>query len=670
MPANQSLLVGATGNLTVSLTAPAGAGGVVVTLASDDTDVATVPASVTVAEGALSAVFQVTAGAIAGTAQITATAAGYTSANANVTVSLRSMSIAVSSPLVGVGRSIGGSVTLAAAAPAGGVTVNLSSSAPGNASVAPASVFIAAGGTSAAFTVTGVALGSATIEATSAGYTPATVGVTTSSQTVNIGVVPVVGPGQSASLPISLSTPAVGDVVISFSIANPAIATINPLTVTIPNGQVLPPANPQVTGVALGATTVTATAAGYAPETRAVTVALTLTFQALPATIVVANGETENVSLTLSAPAVPGGFTVNLSSDNPAVASVPATITFSAGQTVVQVPVTGAGAGSTTIRASAPGVPEVSKAIQVIDLGSVLFAVPSLRTGRDLQTSVSVRLQSVPPAAVDLTLSVPAGSGVLLSSDPLVAGTETLVIPGVANALNRTVYVQGTAVGSTTVTASAPGYANGLLPVTVSPSGFVFTGLGSPITVDAFAANQNYVMRLGILNDDGSYFTFDSVRGGASIPVVVTSSNAAAGTIVNSPVTFTSNVSFVNAIFDPVALGSTVVAITQPAGYTATTTASTTARTQFTVNVEGSAVLFAVPSLRTGRDLQTSVSVRLQSVPPAAVDLTLSVPAGSGVLLSSDPLVAGTETLVIPGVANDAEPARSTCRARRWGRRR
>ena len=117
-----------------------------------------------------------------------------------------------------------------------------------------------------------------------------------------------------------------------------------------------------------------------------------------------------------------------------------------------------------------------------------------------------------------------------------------------------------------TVTASAPGYANGLVAGDGEPVGLRVHRLSNPITVDAFAANQNYVMRLGILNDDGSYFTFDSVRGGASIPVVVTSSNAAAGTIVNSPVMFTSNVSFVNAIFDPVALGSTVVAITQPAG--------------------------------------------------------------------------------------------------------
>ncbi|MFO7691393.1 MAG: Calx-beta domain-containing protein [Cryobacterium sp.] len=649
-PANQSLLVGATGNLTVSIPAPAGAGGVVVTLASDDTDVATVPASVTIAAGASSAAFQVTAGATAGTAQITATAAGYTAANANVTVSLRTLSIAVSSPIVGVGRSIAGTVTLGAAAPAGGVTVNLSSSATGIATVAPVSVFIAAGGTSAAFTVSGVAIGAATLEAAAAGYTPATVGVSVSNQTVNIGVVPVVGPGQSASLPISLSTPAVGDVVISLSIADPATATINPLTVTIPNGQSLPPANPQVTGVALGTTMVTATAAGYAPETRAVTVALTLTFQAAPATIEIPVGGVQNVALNLSAPANVGGLTVNLSSDNASVATVPATVTFPAGQTLIQVPVTGVGVGGTTIRASAAGVPEATKAVSVFSLGNVIFTVDTLSVGKDLQQSVSVRLQNAPPSPVDLTLSVPAGSGVLLSSIATAAGAETLVIPAVANTTNRTVYVQGTAIGAPAVTASAPGFADDTLSVNVTPSGFAFYNTSDPTSVDVFAANQNYQVWSVRLNEAGVLQTWQPTRGGVTFNVPVTSSSPATGTIVTSPLEFTGNTDFVNAQFDPVAAGSTVLAVVQPAGFTATSTASSSARTQFTVNVVGSTVLFSVASVTVGKDLQQTVSVRLQNAPPSPVDLTLSVPAGSGVLLSSNATAAGAETLVIPAV--------------------
>ena len=287
---------------------------------------------------------------------------------------------------------------------------------------------------------------------------------------------------------------------------------------------------------------------------------------------------------------------------------------------------------------------------------SVLFAVASVTVGKDLQQSVTVRLQSAPPAPVDLTLSVPAGSGVLLSSNATAAGAETLVIPAVADAANRTVYVQGTALGAVTVTASAPGYA-GTLPVTVTPSGFVFYQTSDPETVDAFAPNQNYRVYAARLNDAGAWQAFQETRGGATFNVPVTSSNTAVGTIVTSPLVFTGNTSFVNATFDPITNGSTNLAITQPAGFTATTTASSVARTQFTANVVGSSVFFngaASTTISVGRNLQQNVSVRLQSAPPAPVDLTLSVPAGSGVLLSSSATAAGAETLVIPAVADAA----------------
>src|SRR5437588_3903910 len=62
----------ALGSVTLSGAAPAG--GVTVTLSSDHTDVATVPASVTLAEGASSAQFTVHGGAVTATASATITA--------------------------------------------------------------------------------------------------------------------------------------------------------------------------------------------------------------------------------------------------------------------------------------------------------------------------------------------------------------------------------------------------------------------------------------------------------------------------------------------------------------------------------------------------------------------------------------------------------------------
>jgi hypothetical protein len=144
----------------------------------------------------------------------------------------------------------------------------------------------------------------------------------------------------------------------------------------------------------------------------------------------------------------------------------------------------------------------------------------------------------------------------------------------VADAANRTVYVQGTALGATVVTATAAGYGNATLAVTVTPSGFVFNSTTDPETVDAFAPNQNYQVYSARLNDAGAWQDFQRTRGGATFNVPVTSSNVAVGTIVTSPLVFTGNTNFVNATFDPIANGSTNLAITQPAGFTATTTAS------------------------------------------------------------------------------------------------
>jgi hypothetical protein len=306
---------------------------------------------------------------------------------------------------------------------------------------------------------------------------------------------------------------------------------------------------------------------------------------------------------------------------------------------------------------------------------------------------VSVRLQSAPPAPVDLTLSVPAGSGVLLSSNATAAGAETLVIPAVANTVNRTVYVQGTAIGATVVTASAAGYADGSLAVNVTPSGFAFNGVNDPTSVaGAPASYAVYAIRL---TDAGALAAFQETRGGATFEVPVTSSNPAAGTIVTSPLVFTGNTSFQNASFVPVAAGSTVLAITQPAGFTATTTASSGARTQFTVNVTSglAVVTLTVPDntateagpttgsftlTRAGGNISTALAVRvaLSGTATLSTDFSWSpggsftggaiyqftIPAGQESLTVTvtpfqDNLAEGAETIVIDLSPSGATPA-------------
>lgn len=154
-----SVTGGQSANGTVTLSAPAPAGGAVVSLTSAN-PAATVAESVTVAANATTAPFSVSTNAVTATTigNISATYAGITK-TANFTVSAPTTTPAALQSLIlnpttlaGGATSIG-TVTLTIPAPSGGAVVNLSSSRPTRATV-PASITIAAGSQSATFAVT------------------------------------------------------------------------------------------------------------------------------------------------------------------------------------------------------------------------------------------------------------------------------------------------------------------------------------------------------------------------------------------------------------------------------------------------------------------------------------------------------------------------------------
>jgi hypothetical protein len=149
------------GNLvtaTVTLNEAAGSGGAVIALASDNLTVATVPATVTVDEGETTATFDIDTDAVVASADVTIRAtyngvirkAQLTVVPTEATISLVSLSL----PEAVIGDDDAtGTVTISAAAPAGGTVVTLGGSRAGLASV-PASVTVPEGETSATFTVT------------------------------------------------------------------------------------------------------------------------------------------------------------------------------------------------------------------------------------------------------------------------------------------------------------------------------------------------------------------------------------------------------------------------------------------------------------------------------------------------------------------------------------
>jgi hypothetical protein len=150
---------------TLTLDAPAGVGGAAIALESDNLSVATVPASVTIAEGDSTTTFDIDTDAVVEPADVMIRATygvirkeRLTVVPTEATVSLESLSLDDSHvfrghPVVFNGEDITGTVTLSAAAPSGGIVVTLGGSRAGIATV-PASVTVPEGETSATFTIT------------------------------------------------------------------------------------------------------------------------------------------------------------------------------------------------------------------------------------------------------------------------------------------------------------------------------------------------------------------------------------------------------------------------------------------------------------------------------------------------------------------------------------
>jgi Subtilase family len=166
----------------VTLSGPAPSGGTVISLLSNNTSVATVPASVTVAAGSAVATFQVTTQAVPNTTTVNITAS-QTGVTQQPTASLMVTPLPAPGPTltsltlnpgsVTGGSPSTGSVALSAPAPSGGAVVSLSSSDRALAAL-PAAVTIAAGATGASFAVTTSAVTASravSISATYAGVT-------------------------------------------------------------------------------------------------------------------------------------------------------------------------------------------------------------------------------------------------------------------------------------------------------------------------------------------------------------------------------------------------------------------------------------------------------------------------------------------------------------------
>lgn len=256
-PASVSQIKGVPFNLSAGIPFAAPAGGLVVNLASGATSIATVPATVTIVQGATSASFPVaTVGE--GVVSITASATGFTSSTAQVqSIAPPTLSITSAKLVEVVGNNFTLAINSTATAGTGGLAISLTSSDTAVATV-PASVTIPAGGRTVNVTVAAVATGSATITAQAAGYVAGSNVVTVRpvTQSVSVSPLPVAIPPDNIARKVTLKLAAADaiDHVFSVSLANATVATAGATSISIPAGQTT--AQLSVTGLREGSTSI------------------------------------------------------------------------------------------------------------------------------------------------------------------------------------------------------------------------------------------------------------------------------------------------------------------------------------------------------------------------------------------------------------------------------
>lgn len=354
---------------------------------------------------------------------------------------------------------------------------------------------------SATGVVTGVALGSTTVTATIDTITsaPATVTVAaTVPPAISFGrdTLAIGRSGTNVAIPVYLSTPAGNAVTVNLAVAD-TFAFFNPTAISIPAGQTVGTA--LLNGRNAGTTQVFAVDAGavYAGDTAVLAVQASVSLVPGNYSMVVNDERPGQVLLTDPAPA--GGTFITFTHGTPGRVSVsPDPAFIPAGQLSANIVIRGLTAGSTTLTPAATGVNGVTANVTT---SAAVIGNPHgtfrLGAGQFFQNTYAYVAQNL---SLPLTIT-------LTSSDTTVASVPASVtIPGGTYYVYYNVTAR--AVGSATITATAPGWTGFTTPVVVTTPGVSVSGGGTynttqpAITMSAYARDSvgNYYPRTSALS--------------------------------------------------------------------------------------------------------------------------------------------------------------------------
>lgn len=197
------------------------------------------------------------------------------------------------------------------------------------------------------------------------------------------------------------------------------------------------------------------------------------------------------------------------------------------------------GAGSDTLKVTAPGFVPQSIASRVVTLTQPTIAVnanyPFVGSGLVESGSVGLSAGSHGGASVTVTSSNPAT--VLVDTVPNGPGYPSLVRTLANNQTSFTIYYQAieAQTGNVTITATEPRFATGQTQVTAVRPGVEVQGLPGALTT--LSPNANFYAQIGVLSaDSNGLVRAQNTRGGASGPLVVTftATPASVGNLIDS----------------------------------------------------------------------------------------------------------------------------------------
>ena len=294
---------------------------------------------------------------------------------------------------------------------------------------------------------------------------------------------------------------------------------------------------------------------------------------------------------------VAGGrsVSVTVTSSNVRVgAAVPAGVTIAGGSASASIEFRPLMAGETTLSLNVPqgfSVPAQFGRVATTVLMPGIAVTDDISIGHNLETGGSVSLgEPAPAGGVVVTLTSNNPGKLLLSRTPDQVGSDCITVAIPAGGVHASYYMQALAgAGAVTYMAAAPGFRTRSGTVTLTPSGLVMGGpQGPPDEAEllskeiaegphGFVTNLAgrastivtvYTVQLDPATRRGADLTVQPVRAGVAIKAVLTNSNPAAGTVKAAELTIPSGVSFASTHFTPAGVGTTVISVTTPAGYT------------------------------------------------------------------------------------------------------